>query len=137
MDTSTPSYEIDAKWKIVRANEAFCRAFRCVETCLVGRDIRDLMRDDWRLDFRAYVARALVGIGDDHVTLPMVAPCGTEGWFKHTLEPMLEDGRLAGYRATVTPHLTHHAAEPTRWWGMRVPKVVWNIDSHASLPKAS
>lgn len=137
MATSTPSYEIDAKWKIVRANDAFCRAFRCAEAGLIGRDIRDLMREDWRLDFRTYVARALVGIGDDHITLPMVAPCGTEGWFKHTLEPVLEHGMLSGYRATVTPHLVQRSAETKRWWDLRVPKMVWNFDTQATLPHAS
>lgn len=136
MATPTPSYEIDARWKIVRVNEAFCRALRCTETGVFGRDIRDLIRDDWRLDFRAYVARALVGVGDGNITLPIVAPCGAEGWFKHTLEPIVADGLLAGYRATVTPHLVHDAVE-TRWWNVRMPPTAWNFDSHDALPHAS
>lgn len=131
------SYQIDSKWKIVRASDAFCRQFRCTEQGLVGRDIRDLMREDWRLDFRRYVARALVGIGDYDATLPMVAPCGEEGWFKHTLEPLIEDHVLSGYRATVTPHLVHEAAPAKRWWEWRgqTPRPVWDFD--ASLTKAS
>ncbi|HYE87518.1 MAG TPA: PAS domain-containing protein [Vicinamibacterales bacterium] len=120
MDTSTPSYEIDSKWKIVRANEAFCRTFRCTEPSLIGRDIRDLLRQDWRLDFRTYVARALVGVGDYDVTLPMVAPSGEEGWFKHTLEPIIEDGVLGGYRATLAPHVVRAAAAAKRRWAWPV-----------------
>ena len=37
------------------------------------QDVRDLLRADWCLDFRTYVARALVGVGDPNVTLPLVA----------------------------------------------------------------
>jgi len=119
MTTATPSYDIDAKWKIVRANEQFCRTFRVTESGLIGRDVRDLIRHDWRLDFRTYVARALVGVGETDATVPMVAPCGEEGWFRHCLEPQLEDGALLGYRATVTPHNVHAAAPPRRWWEWR------------------
>lgn len=126
---STATYQIDAKWAIVRANDAFCRAFRCTEQGLIGRDIRDLLREDWRLDFRSYVARALVGIGDPDVTLPMVAPCGEQRWFKHSLEPVLEDGMLVGYQAVVTPHVVH-AAPARRWWDWRqqAPHLVWDFD---------
>jgi PAS domain-containing protein len=131
MDT-TPSYQIDSKWTIVAANDAFCRAFRCAEAGLIGRDIRDLLRADWRLDFRTYVARALVGVGDRDVTLPMVAPCGEHGWFKHALEPLMEDGLLTGYRATLTPHLALKAAPAPRWWQFRSPRTVWNFDPQSA-----
>lgn len=136
MTAQDATYQIDAKWTIVRASDEFCRMFRCTEAGLVGRDIRDLLREDWRLDFRAYVARALVGIGDQDVTLPMVAPCGKQGWFKHVLEPILENGLLEGYRATVTPHVAL-VARPKRWWDLRsqTPHLVWDFD--APLAKAS
>ena len=129
MKKSTPAYQIDSQCKIVRAHDEFCRAFRCTEQGLIGRDIRELLREDWRRDFRTYVARALVGVGQYEATLPMVAPCGESGWYKHALEPMLEDGLLAGYRATVTPHIVHEAA-PARWWDWRPasPKLVWDFD---------
>jgi len=137
MTASIATYQIDATWLIVRANDAFCRAFRCSEQAIVGRDIRDLLREDWRLDFRSYVARALVGIGEHDVTVPMVAPCGEEGWFKHTLEPILEDGLLRGYEATVTPHLIRNAAPAKRWFSLvpKAPRLVWNFD--APMAKAS
>lgn len=125
----TPTYQIDSKWTIVAANEAFCRTFRCAETGLMGRDIRDLLRADWRLDFRSYVARALVGVGDRNVTLPMVAPCGEQGWFKHALEPLMEDGVLKGYRATIEPHRVQKTAPAPRWWQFRSPHTVWNFDT--------
>lgn len=128
MDT-TPSYQIDSKWTIVAANEAFCQAFRCSEGGLVGRDIRDLLRADWRLDFRTYVARALVGVGDSNVTLPMVAPCGEHGWYKHSLEPLMENGMLIGYRAAVTPHVVRKATPDNKWWQFRAPRTVWNFDT--------
>jgi len=96
MNGSIATYQVDSKWRIIRADHAFCRAFRCTELSLLGRDVRDLLREDWRLDFRSYVARALVGVGDSDVTLPMVAPCGAQGWYKHALEPLMEDGVLAG-----------------------------------------
>lgn len=128
MDT-TPTYQIDSKWTIVAANDAFCRTFRCAESGLIGRDVRDLLRADWRLDFRTYVAQALVGVGDRDVTLPMVAPCGEHGWFKHSLEPLMDEGQLVGYRATVTPHVIHKAAAaPPRWWQFRTPHTVWDFD---------
>jgi PAS domain-containing protein len=122
MDASTPSYQVDSNWTIVHANHAFCRAFRCTEPGLIGRDVRDLLRDDWRLDFRTYVARAMVGVGEAVATLPMVAPCGTQGWYKHSLEPLMEDGLLTGYRASVTPHGVQQAAPETRWWHIRHPR---------------
>ncbi|HWI17555.1 MAG TPA: PAS domain-containing protein [Vicinamibacterales bacterium] len=131
MDT-TPRYQIDSKWLIVEVNDAFCRAFRCSEAGLVGRDIRDLLRADWRLDFRTYVARALVGVGDLDVTLPMVAPCGEHGWYKHSLEPLMEGGQLRGYRAAVTPHVIKKADAPAKWWQMRSPRTVWNFESRTA-----
>lgn len=129
METSTPSYQIDSKWMIVAANDAFCQAFKCAEGGLIGRDVRDLLRADWRLDFRTYVARALVGVGDCEVTLPMVAPCGEQGWYKHTLKPLMRDGMLTGYRADVTPHMVQQAAPVTRWWHLRAPRTVWNFET--------
>ena len=52
MDTTLAAYEIDATWKIVNVNDAFCRHLRSTTSALVGRDIRDLLREDWRVDFR-------------------------------------------------------------------------------------
>lgn len=130
------SYQIDSKWRIVRANDACCRALRCTEAGLIGLDVRDLLRADWRLDFRAYVSRALVGIGDADVTLPLVAPCGEQGWFKHTIEPLMHDGNIAGYRATIVPRIVPAPAK--RWWSWRAaaPRTVWNFDDD-QLAKAS
>jgi PAS domain-containing protein len=138
MSNPTLTYQIDAKWRIVRVSETFCRAFRCTESGLIGRDVRELLREDWRLDFRAYVARALVGVGDCDATVPMVAPCGEPSWFKHTLEPLIEDGTLAGYRATMVPHIVHEAAPAQRWWDWRplAPKMVWDFETQP-LAKAS
>ena len=129
--SAAATYQIDQKWKISRASAEFCRAFRCTEQGLLGRDVRDLLREDWRLDFRTYVARALVGVGDRDVMLPMVAPCGEHGWFKHTLEPMMEDGVLVGYRATVVPHAVKAAPPAPRWWEWRsqAPRQVWDFES--------
>ena len=141
MMPSPATYQIDSNWLIVHANHEFCRLFQCTASELIGRDIRTLLREDWRLDFRAYVARALVGVGDHDATVPMVAPCGEAGWFKHSLEPMVEDGRLDGYRATITPHQARAAAPAKRWWNWRPvsPKMVWNFESQqtGSLAKAS
>ncbi len=130
-DKTIPAYQIDTHWRIVRANHAFCRALHCTELSLLGRDVRDLLRADWRRDFRTYVARALVGIGNLDVTLPLVAPCGKEGWFRHQLEPLLEDGMLAGYRASIQPQAVAAAAPPKNWWHWRpaVAHLVWNFDA--------
>lgn len=137
-DHIIPEYEIDTRWRIVRANDAFCRALHCTKSSLVGRDIRDLLRADWRLEFRTYVARALVGAGDLHVTLPLVAPCGEEGWFRHELEPLMADGLLTGYRASVQRHPPAKAEDPKRWWQWRpvAAHQVWDFDVEP-LPKAS
>lgn len=133
-----PVYEIDPRWKIVKANETFCRAFRCTESGVIGRDLRDLLREDWRLDFRAYVARALIGAGELDVTLPMVAPCGEHSWYKHSLEPLMHQGVPAGYRATIQPHIVVTAEPVKRWWEWRptVTRQVWDFEpgqlAHAS-----
>jgi len=103
-DQAIAAYESDTRWRLVDVNEAFCRTFHGTRSSLVGRDVRDLLRADWRADFRSYVARALVGVGDADVTLPLVAPCGLEGWFKHRLEPRIKDGQLAGFHATLEPY---------------------------------
>jgi PAS domain S-box-containing protein len=130
MKTPAPTYQIDSKWRIIRANEAFCRIFRCTEFSLIGRDARDLLRDDWRLTFRTYVARALVGIGEYEATVPLVAPCGQEGWYRHTLEPLEDNGHLVGYRATIAPREVHAAEPRKRWWDFRAqsPRLVWDFD---------
>lgn len=130
MSDQTPTYQIDARWQIVSANHAFCRILQCTESSLIGRDARELLREDWRHDFRNYVARALVGVGDIEVTIPLVAPCGKEGWFKHELEPLIEDGLLAGYRATVQPYLAMKPEAPARWWERRASAFtqVWDFD---------
>ena len=138
MDKTIPTYQIDGRWRIARANDAFCRTFRCTELSLIGRDVRELLREDWRLDFRAYVARALVGVGDVEATLPLVAPCGERGWFKHHLEPLMENGMLAGYRASIQPKVVALADAPKRWWEWRAlaPRLVWDFDAE-QLSRAS
>jgi PAS domain-containing protein len=119
-DQALAAYEIDTRWRIVEANEAFCRTFHSTRSSLVGRDVRDLLRADWRADFRSYVARALVGVGAADVTLPLVAPCGLEGWFKHFLEPLITDGHLAGYHATIEPYAPPvNVVGLKRWWVWR------------------
>lgn len=135
-DQAIPVYQIDARWKIVRANEAFCRTFRCTRSSLIGRDVRELLRADWRLDFRTYVTRALVGVGDLDVVLPLVAPCGEQGWFRHQLEPLMEDGLLAGYRASIQPQVVIKPAEPKRWWRPMAAHLVWDFEAD-QLARAS
>lgn len=142
MDPSPAAYQINANWLIVETSDEFCRLFQCPQSALLGRDVRTLLREDWRRDFRTYVAQALIGVGDCDATVPMVAPGGEASWFKHSLEPMLEDGRLHGYRATITALPTRPAALVTRWWRWRPaqPKMVWNFDPQqevAPLAKAS
>jgi PAS domain S-box-containing protein len=137
-DHTLPAYEIDARWQIVSANNAFCRTLQCTESSLIGRDARELVREDWRHDFRHYVARALVGVGDVDVTVPLVAPCGKEAWFKHELEPLMNDGLLAGYRATIRPHAGVKQEDSKHWWEWRpvAARQVWDFDveqlAHAS-----
>ncbi len=131
MDMTVPTYQIGASWRIARANDAFCRTLHCTELSLIGRDVRELLRDDWRPNFKAYVVRALVGVGDLGVTLPLVAPCGEQNWFRHELEPIIEDGKLAGYRATIHPKVAQLAEAPKRWWEWRpvAPRPVWDFDA--------
>lgn len=135
MEKTFPVYQIDERWRIVSANNGFCRALRCTESSLVGRDVRELLRDDWRLAFRSYVARALVGVGDLDVTVPLVAPCGEQHWFRHQLEPLIEDGLLTGYRATIQPQVVA-TASPRRWWEWRpvVAHQVWDFDAESLAP---
>ena len=137
-DNTLAVYQTDARWQIVSANEQFCRTLHCTESSLIGRDARELLRADWRLDFRHYVARALVGVGDVEVTVPLVAPCGKEGWFKHELEPLIDNGLLAGYRATIQPQTVARAAETKRWWEWRPAAFhqVWDFQPEP-LPRAS
>ena len=130
-DTHAAAYQIDARWKIVKASDAFCQILHCTESSLIGRDARELLRADWRHDFRNYVARAIVGVGDVELTVPLVAPCGEEGWFKHELEPLLEDGMLAGYRASVRPYVAAKVVAPSKpWWEWRAGAAhqVWDCD---------
>ena len=130
MTSSNPVYQVDSQWRIVRANEEFCRTFKCTEAGLIGRDIRELLREDWHRDFRNYVARALVGIGQCEANVPLTAPCGEVAWYRHALEPMLEEDSIVGYRATLTPQVAPPAPPPRRWWNWRptAPKMVWNFD---------
>lgn len=130
MDQTIPAYQVDARWRIVRANDPFCRTFHCTESTLIGHDVRELLRDDWRLDFRTYVARALVGVGDVELTVPLVAPCGEQSWFKHRIEALVEDGLLTGYRATIQPKVARVAGTTKRWWEWRpvATHQVWDFD---------
>jgi PAS domain S-box-containing protein len=128
MHTSECVYEVDRKGKIVHASDAMCRALRCTRMGLIGRDVRQLLRPDFRPDFRLYVARAMVGTGSAEIVVPIVAPCGEEGWFKHMLVPLTEHGKLIGYRATVVPPPVHTKAR--RWWQWPAPepRQVWNFE---------
>lgn len=131
-------YQIDARWQIVSANEAFCRTLHCTESSLIGRDARELLRQDWRDDFRHYVSRALVGVGGAEATVPFVAPCGQQAWFTHSIEPLTEDGLLVGYRASIQPHAAADAAPPRHWWTWRRSAVnqVWDSETN-QIAKAS
>ena len=123
------TYQVNSRWRIVRADAEFCRLFRGTEQGLIGRDIRDLLRDDWKLDFRRYVAHALVGLGEHAVTVPMVAPYGEQLWCKHNLEAILEEGLLAGFNATIEPRRLSSEV-PKRWWQRQVltPYRVWDSE---------
>lgn len=132
-DTTLAVYQIDARWRIVSASEQFCRTLHCTESSLIGRDARELLREDWRNDFRHYVTQALVGVGDMEVTVPLVAPCGKQAWFKHQIEPLIENGMREGYRASIRPHAI---AKPTTtttkpWWEWRPSTFnqVWDFDA--------
>ena len=97
------TYQIDTECRIQRANEALCRLLRCAEAGLIGRDVHDLVRADWRDHYRPSLDRARDGVTE--VAVPIVAPCGLEGWFTHTLEPVRRNGTVVGYRATVVAHV--------------------------------
>jgi PAS domain-containing protein len=129
METLECVYEVNRKGQIVYASDELCRGLRCTRMGLMGREVRDILRPDFRPDFRMYVARALVGVGNLEIAVPMVAPCGEEGWFKHTIEPLLEEGKIVGYRATVTP--PPRQAAKRRWWQWQAPEVraVWNFET--------
>lgn len=124
------TYEVNTDWQIVKADAEFCRLFGVTEPGLVGRDVRDLLRDDWKLDFRRYVARALVGLGDVVATVPIMAPCGEELWCRHHLEPMLNGGRLTGFIATIEPRRSNVKQGPAGWWQWQgqAPRLVWNSE---------
>ena len=130
MGTTECTYEVDRKGLIVQASDELCRALRCSRTGLIGRDVREILRPDFRPDFRMYVSRALVGVGSAEIMVPMVAPCGEEGWFKHAIEPLTEDGRIIGYRANVVPPPAKKA-KPRRWWQWPTPepRLVWNFET--------
>lgn len=130
-DTTLAVYQIDARWRIVSASEQFCRTLHCTESSLIGRDARELLREDLRKDFRHYVARALVGVGDVEMTVPLVAPCGKQAWFKHAIEPLMEHGMLDGYRASIRPHAVAQPATTRRWWEWRPSTFnqVWDFDA--------
>lgn len=130
MDKSAPTYQIDERWRIAGVNAAFCREFKCTESGLIGRDIGDLMRADWRPDFRAHVSRALGGVGEQTITVPMIAPCGEQSWYTHQLEAIMDKGLLTGYRATIAPHAIESGG-PRRWfkWRPAAPRTVWNFET--------
>jgi PAS domain S-box-containing protein len=129
MQTSECVYEVDRRGVIVNASDEFCRALRCTRMGLIGRDVSELLRPDFRPDFRMYVARALVGVGSAEIVVPVVAPCGEEGWFKHLLVPLSEEGRITGYRATVVPPPVQTRSR--RWWEWPTPepRQVWNFET--------
>lgn len=130
-DNTLAVYQFDAHWRIVSASEQFCRTLRCTESSLIGRDARELLREDWRNDFRHYVAQALVGVGDTEVAVPLVAPCGKQAWFKHEIAPLIANGMLEGYRASIRPQAVArpHASKP--WWEWRPSTFhqVWDFDA--------
>lgn len=131
MTEPTPAlYEIDSNWRIVRASDSFSRALRCTAQGLIGRDVRDLVRQDWRADFQSYVSKALVGVGEYDATVPLVAPCGQQGWFKHRLEPITEKGLLKGCRVTVMLQSERRRMLKLWWpWRKGTPQRVWDFDS--------
>jgi PAS domain S-box-containing protein len=129
MQTAECVYEVDRRGLIVYASDELCRALRCTRMGLIGRDVRELLRPDFRADFRMYVAQALVGVGSREIVVPMVAPCGEVGWFKHALEPLSDEGRVVGYRAIVVPPPVRTRAP--RWWQWQTaePRLVWNFET--------
>lgn len=137
-NTTLAVYQIDARWRIVSASEPFCRTLHCTESSLIGRDARELLREDWRNDFRHYVARALVGVGDVEATVPLVAPCGKQAWFKHEIEPLVANGMLEGFRASIQPQAVATPATTKPWWEWRPSTFnqVWDFDAD-QLARAS
>jgi PAS domain S-box-containing protein len=129
METTECVYEVDRKGLIVHVSDELCRALRCTRVGLIGREVRELLRPDFRPDFRMYVSRALVGVGSAEIVVPMVAPCGEEGWFKHAIQPLTSEGRIIGYRATVVP--PPRKVQARRWWQWPTPepRLVWNFDT--------
>ena len=124
------AYQVDPKWRIVSVNDEFCRALRATAPALIGRDIRELIRQDWQSDFSSYVAKALVGAGDDTMTVPVVRPREDPAWFIHTLEVVKIAGAISGYRAWLVPHLSPRA----RRWFQRAKSDayhVWNFELSA------
>lgn len=98
---------------------------------LIGRDVRDSLREDWKIDFRRSVARALVGVGDLEVKVPMITPSGQEVWCRHDLEPILNEGLIAGFNATIEPRRAATSAEGPKWWWQRpslTPHRVWDAE---------
>lgn len=127
MSNNLCAYEVDSTWRIVAANDEICNALRSTPSRLIGRDVRDLIRPDWRSDFRSYVARALVGAGDDTVTVPIVAPGAGEAWFTHTLEPVADNGALNGFRAWLVPHVPKASRIWSKWRSAETHHV-WNFE---------
>jgi hypothetical protein len=72
---------------------------RCAEAGLIGRDVHDLIRQEWRPHYGTLIERARDGRSE--IAVPLIAPCGLEGWFTHTMEPVREGGAITGYHATV------------------------------------
>ena len=133
---AAPAYRIDERWRIASVNAAFCREFKSTESGLIGRDIRDLMRADWRPDFRAHVSRALVGVGERAITVPMIAPCGEQSWYTHRLEAIMQNGVLTGYRATIAPHTIETGRRRWFQWRAVATRTVWNFEAE-QISKAS
>lgn len=135
MPTTECGYEVDRKGRIVCVSDEMCRALRSSRTGLIGRDVRELLRPDFRPDFRMYVSRALVGVGSAAIMVPMVAPCGEEGWFTHAIEPLVENGRITGYRASVVPP-PMKSAKTRKWWQWPAPqpeaRQVWNFEASST-----
>lgn len=130
----TPDYEVDTRWRIVSTSPAFCQLLRCTSSAIVGRDVRDFFRVDWRPDFKVYVARALTGVGDLEIAVPIVTPCGAEMWMRHRLEPLRSAGRVTGYRASVGPKVEAAPAEPWWQWRPAVPHIVWDFEATKLSP---
>lgn len=125
----TPDYEVDTRWRLVSTSPAFCQMLRCTASAIVGRDVRDFFREEWRPDFKVYVARALMGVGDLEIAVPIVTPCGVEMRVQHRIEPLRSAGRVTGYRALVGPEVEAPAAGPWWQWRPAAPHIVWDFDA--------